>query len=101
MLWPKVITLSGIHYISNCFNRWYAHFDGGWIVRQMEVKAHEVPILLVAGNDDMKMCELSLAETGLTRRRGAEILDYEFEREWSKNGGQPYTKLTAPSKMGH
>ena len=35
----------------------------------------------------MKMCELSLEETGLTRKRGAEILANEFENEWSKNGG--------------
>ena len=27
----------------------------------------------------MKMCELSLEETGLTRKRGAEILDNDFE----------------------
>ena len=30
----------------------------------------------------MKMCELSLEETGLTRKRGAEILEQEFETEW-------------------
>ena len=39
-----------------------------------------------------QMCELALQETGLTRKRGAEILDYEFEREWQKHGGQPYVK---------
>ena len=82
------------------FCRWYSHFDSGWIARQMEVKADTAPILLMAGSDDMKMCELSLPETGLTRRRGAEILDYEFEREWSKNGGKPYSKSKAPSKIG-
>ena len=32
------------------------------------------PILLLAGKDDMQMCEMSLEETGLTRKRGAEIL---------------------------
>ena len=36
----------------------------------------------------MKMCELSLDETGLTRKRGAEILEHEFEEEWEKNGGE-------------
>ena len=82
------------------FFRWYAHFDSGWIVRQMEVKANEEPVLLCAGTDDMRMCELSLPETGLTKRRGAEILDYEFEREWQRNGGKPYTKPTAPKKIG-
>ena len=35
----------------------------------------------------MKMCELSLDETGLTRKRGAEILEKEFEEEWAKHGG--------------
>ncbi len=25
--------------------RWYAHFDSGWAVRQMEVKADEVKII--------------------------------------------------------
>lgn len=28
---------------------WYAHFDGQWIARQMEVHADKPPILLVAG----------------------------------------------------
>lgn len=39
----------------------------------------------------MEMCELSLEETGLTRKRGAEILPREFETEWSKKGGEPYS----------
>lgn len=43
------------------------------------------------GVDDMQMCELSLEETGLTRKRGAEILEHEFEREWARHGGAPYT----------
>jgi len=42
----------------------------------------------------MQMCELSLEETGLTRKRGAEILAHEFEREWEKHGGQPYNRRT-------
>jgi len=71
---------------------WYAHFDGGWIGRQMELHEGKPPILLVAGRDDMHMCELSLEETGLTRKRGAEILDTEFEREWRANGGESYVK---------
>ena len=41
----------------------------------------------------MQMCELSLDETGLTRKRGAEILEPEFEKEWSRSGGAPYTRL--------
>lgn len=43
-----------------------------------------------AGIDDMQMCELSLDETGLTRKRGAEILEHEFNREWERHGGKPY-----------
>lgn len=38
----------------------------------------------------MKMCELSLEDTGLNRKKGAEILEEEFEREWMKHGGKPY-----------
>lgn len=45
------------------------------------------------GVDDMQMCELSLEETGLTRKRGAEILEHEFNREWERNGGKAYRKL--------
>lgn len=29
---------------------WYAHFDGPWIARQMELHPDKQPILLVAGN---------------------------------------------------
>jgi myosin-6 len=70
---------------------WYAHFDGQWIARQMELHPEKEPVLLLAGRDDMEMCELSLEETGLTRKRGAEILPREFETEWSKKGGEPYS----------
>lgn len=76
---------------------WYAHFDGDWIGRQMELHPERKPVLLVAGVDDMEMCELALHETGLTRKRGAEILDHEFEKEWIKNCGQPYIR---PSRVG-
>ncbi|RWS06113.1 unconventional myosin-VI-like protein [Dinothrombium tinctorium] len=69
---------------------WWAHFDGEWIARQMEIHPGKAPILLVAGKDDMQMCELSLDETRLTTKRGAEILEEEFEREWKKNGGELY-----------
>ena len=64
---------------------WYAHFNGRWIQRQMEVYPNAKPILLLAGKDDMQMCELSLEETGLTNRKGAEILVTDFEREWDKH----------------
>ena len=42
---------------------------------------------IFSGVDDVKMCELSLEETGLARKRGAEILEKDFEEEWSKLGG--------------
>lgn len=45
---------------------------------------------LPPGVDDMQMCELSLDETGLTRKRGAEVLEHEFNREWERYGGKPY-----------
>ena len=85
----------------------------------MELHADKPPILLTAGKsyfilifafalsitnkfpfrsigiDDMQMCELSLEETGLTRKRGAEILEHEFNREWEKHGGKPYKNLGA------
>lgn len=79
---------------ANCPQKgwWYSHFRGQWIARQMELHPDKPPILLVAGKDDMQMCELSLDETGLTQKRGAEILEQEFETEWKRNGGGPYPK---------
>lgn len=76
---------------------WYAHFDGQYVARQMELHADKPPILLVAGVDDMQMCELSLEETGLTRKRGAEILEHEFNREWERNGGKPFKMVNGKS----
>jgi len=74
---------------------WYAHFNGQWVARQLELHPEKIPVLLVAGKDDMDMCELSLDETGLALKRGAEILGHEFEEAWSKYGGQPYVANTA------
>ncbi|KAK2702028.1 hypothetical protein QYM36_019341 [Artemia franciscana] len=71
---------------------WYAHFDGPWIARQMEIYPDKTPVLLIKGCDDMQMCDLSLDETGLTRKRGAEIFEIEFQREWDKFGGKPYSR---------
>ncbi|XP_029985272.1 unconventional myosin-VI-like [Sphaeramia orbicularis] len=71
---------------------WYAHFDGPWIARQMELHPDKHPILLVAGKDDMEMCELSLEETGLSRKRGAEILPRQFEEIWERCGGVQYLR---------
>ncbi|XP_033126279.1 unconventional myosin-VI-like [Anneissia japonica] len=73
---------------------WYAHFDGQYIARQMELHPDKVPVLLVAGKDDLQMCELSLLETGLTNKKNAEILERDFEYEWDKHGGTNYL-LTA------
>lgn len=78
--------------VDNVRGWWYAHFDGDWIARQMEIHPGREPILLLAGRDDMQMCELSLDETGLTRKRGAEILEHEFDKEWETNGGKQYTR---------
>uniref|UniRef100_A0AAG5DWS3 Myosin motor domain-containing protein n=1 Tax=Anopheles atroparvus TaxID=41427 RepID=A0AAG5DWS3_ANOAO len=80
---------------SNKRGWWFAHFDGQYVARQMELHADKPPILLVAGKDDMQMCELSLEETALTRKRGAEILEHEFNREWEQHGGKPYSRLPA------
>jgi myosin VI len=71
---------------------WYSHFDGRWIARQMEIYDDKPPVLLLAGVDDMHMCELSLDETGLTKKLGAEILENEFNIEWDKHGGVKYLK---------
>ncbi|CAG9536205.1 unnamed protein product [Cercopithifilaria johnstoni] len=69
---------------------WYAHFDGQWIARQMELHPNKKPILLLAGRDDLEMCELSLDATQLTRKKGAEITAVEFETLWYQCGGLKY-----------
>ncbi len=58
----------------------------------MEIHPNKEAVLLVAGVDDMNMCELSLDETGLASKKGAEILEHDFEQEWIKNGGREYLK---------
>ncbi|KAM4624831.1 myosin VIb isoform 3-T3 [Polymixia lowei] len=78
---------------------WYAHFDGPWIARQMELHPDKRPIVLVAGKDDMEMCELSLEETGLTRKRGAEILPRQFEEIWERYDGIQYLRNAIESKQ--
>lgn len=74
---------------------WYAHFSGQWIVRQLELHPDKVPLVLIAGKDDLEMCELSLDETGLALKQGAEILQSEFEETWAKHGGRPYKKAAS------
>ncbi|CAJ0593296.1 unnamed protein product [Cylicocyclus nassatus] len=71
---------------------WYAHFNGQWIQRQIEMHPNKTPILLVAGRDDLHMCEIPLDQTGLTRKKGAEILESEFETVWLHLGGAPTQK---------
>lgn len=78
---------------------WYAHFDGPWIARQMELHPDKSPILLVAGKDDMEMCELNLEETGLTRKHGAEILPRQFEEVWERCGGIQYLQKAIESRQ--
>uniref|UniRef100_A0A8C3GAK7 Unconventional myosin-VI n=1 Tax=Cyclopterus lumpus TaxID=8103 RepID=A0A8C3GAK7_CYCLU len=78
---------------------WYAHFDGPWIARQMELHPDKRPIVLVAGKDDMEMCELSLEETGLTRKRGAEVLPRQFEEIWERCDGIQYLKKAIENKQ--
>lgn len=53
----------------------------------------------VLGKDDMEMCELSLEETGLTRKRGAEILPRQFEEIWERCGGIQYLQNAIESKQ--
>ena len=64
-------------------------------MRQLELHPDKVPLLLVAGQNDLEMCELSLDETGLALKRGAEILEQEFEEAWSKHGGKPHKAPTS------
>ncbi|CAF2121886.1 unnamed protein product [Rotaria magnacalcarata] len=71
---------------------WYAHFDGKWIARQMEIHPDREAVLLVAGVDDMNMCELSFDETGLASKKDTEILELDFEQEWNKHGGRKYLR---------
>jgi len=32
---------------------WFAHFDGQWIARQLEIHPERLPILLIAGNNKL------------------------------------------------
>lgn len=95
---PTANSVSGNTDLSNKRGMWYAHFDGQYVARQMELHPEKPPILLIAGKDDMQMCELSLDETGLTRKRGAEIVESEFEKEWKRNGGPPYSQPGDPNR---
>lgn len=57
---------------------------------------HVLPYhLFISGVDDLQMCELKLEETGLTRKKGAEILGKDFEGEWGQYGGREYMQKHA------
>ncbi|VDK54182.1 unnamed protein product [Anisakis simplex] len=77
---------------------WYAHFDGPWVARQIEIYPNKKPRLLISGRDDMEMFEKSLDQTQLTRTKGAEILADEFNALWNSHGGPTYLSGTASSK---
>lgn len=53
----------------------------------------------ISGKDDMDMCELNLEETGLTRKRGAEILPRQFEEIWERCGGIQYLQKAIESRQ--
>jgi len=38
----------------------------------------------VSGTNDAEMCDLTLNETGLTEKAGAEISKQTFEEEWDR-----------------
>ena len=40
-------------------------------------------ITFYLGKDDLQICELSLTATGLTRKKGAEILPREFDEVYN------------------
>ena len=64
----------------------------------MELHPEKPPVLLVAGIDDLEMCELSLDETRLGQKPGAEVLEKDFENIWVKHGGKTYIRPTQRAK---
>ena len=56
-------------------------------------------MLLSPGKDDLQMCELKMDETGLSRKQGAEILEREFDDEWTKSGGREYLMTAIRNKQ--
>lgn len=65
----------------------YAHFSGDHIQRQLTLRPSQMPQLMMTGHDDHQMCLLTLRETGLDQKSGAEIPIAEFERQWNMAGG--------------
>uniref|UniRef100_A0A8C2PW88 Unconventional myosin-VI n=1 Tax=Cyprinus carpio TaxID=7962 RepID=A0A8C2PW88_CYPCA len=66
---------------------------------QDEQRAPKAVTEYVSKEDDMEMCELGLEETGLTRKRGAEILPRQFEEIWERCGGIQYLKNAIESRQ--
>ena len=64
----------------------------------MELHPDKQAILLAAGVDYLEMCELSLDETRLAQKPGAEVLEKDFETVWLKYGGKTYTRPTQRAK---
>lgn len=56
-------------------------------------------LLWPSGKDDLEMCELSLDETGLSRKRGAEILPRQFEEIWERCGGVQYLRSAIQNRQ--
>ena len=75
----------------------YAHFDGSYVARQLEIHSTGA-LLLVAGKDDEEICEMSLADTRLEARSGAEITVDEFNDVWVNYGGKVDEVFKAKSK---
>jgi len=70
-------------------------FSIGWFTGSTIANKLRVYLCFRIGVDDLNMCELSLEETGLAKKKGAEILGREFEGEWNKGGGVDYMKKNA------
>ena len=77
---------------------WYAHCDGQYITRQLELHADR-STSTACWENGLEMCELTLEETGLTCKEYAEILDHKFKLEWTRHGGVPYIRLV--TKASH
>lgn len=45
----NIFVLADISEVAASHGMWYAHFDGQWIARQMELHPNKKPVLLLAG----------------------------------------------------
>uniref|UniRef100_A0A1I7TQA1 Myosin-VI_CBD domain-containing protein n=1 Tax=Caenorhabditis tropicalis TaxID=1561998 RepID=A0A1I7TQA1_9PELO len=74
-------------YIPEKPGTWFVHFSNEHVQRQITLRPSQMPQLMIAGRDDLQMCQLTLSETGLTSKNGAEITVEEFEKQWTAAGG--------------